>query len=207
MELDDLKTAWAELGRRLDEKEAQLAQLRRRNALSDLQSRLRLVTRGQVAQLLTGLLFALWGGSTWIDHWGTWHLVAYGLGLHAYGVAMLATAAMQLMQIVAVDYAGSVTTIQRSLLQLKRSRVRSERILLAIGGIGWVPALFVLAYYAGWDVWAIRPGHVIANLGVGLAISSGLLWASVRYPAWLERSAQGKHFAEMERDLGDLEQV
>jgi hypothetical protein len=168
------------------------------------QSRLRLVTRSQVIQVLIGALFAVWGGSTWMDHWGSWPLVAYGLGVHAYGLALLATAAVQLVRIAAIDYSRPVADVQQGIVDLKRSRMRSERILLAVGGVGWVPIIFLLAHHAGLDVWETQPWKVLANLGVGLAISIGLLWASVRYPAWLERTAQGKNLRDIERDLNDV---
>jgi hypothetical protein len=207
MELDELKTAWAELERRLEERDRQVTEMQRHTALLGAQSRLRLVTRGQIMQLLIGVLLAVWGGSTWVDDWGRWHLVMYGLGVHAYGLVLLATAAVQLVQVAAIDYSRPVAIVQRGIVDLKRARVRSERLLLAVGGVGWVPITFLIAHHAGMDIWATRPSNVLANLGVGLAISITLLWASARYPAWLERSAQGKHLADIERDLDEMGHV
>jgi hypothetical protein len=75
-----------------------------------------------------------------------------------------------------------------------------ERILLAFGGVGWVPALFLLLYHVGVDVWMSQPAFVLSNLAVGVAASVGLLWVAGRRPAWLEGSA----LRDLERELGDL---
>ncbi len=205
MELDELKIAWTELGRQLERKDLQIAALQRQNGLFALRSRLRQVTFGQVVQLAFGLWFVVWGGSTWSDHWGTWHVVAYGIVLHLYGLALLIAAAVQLVGVARVDYAGPVATIQQRIVDLKHARLRSERFLLALGGVGWVPVMFLLLHKAGLDIWLLQPAHVLLNLAVGLVISAGMLWASFRYPAWFQRTAQGRHLAEIEHDLAELE--
>lgn len=124
--------------------------------------------------------------------------------MHFYGLALLATAAVQLARITAVDYTGSIAAVQHSVLPLKRLRTKSERIPLAIGGVGWGPVMFLVLYNAGLDIWSTRPGNVLANLGVGTVISLALLWSSVRSPQWMKRTAQGRHLADVERDLKDL---
>lgn len=204
MELEEMKIAWSELGRRLDQRDVQVAELRYRHSVLGLQSRLRLMTRGHLIQLAIGLLLTFWGGSTWPDHWGKWHIVAYGIALHLYGLVLIWTAAVQLRRVMAIDYSGSVATIQAGIVRLKRSRLRTERILTVIGGMAWVPALFLLLYYAGLDVWMSKPGVVIANLTLGVAASAALLWSSWRHPEWFERTAQHRHLAEIERELFEL---
>lgn len=88
--------------------------------------------------------------------------------MRVYGLALLATAALQLARITAIDYTGPIAAVQHSVLRLKQLRTKSERILLAIGGVGWVPVMFLMLYNAGLDVWSIQPSHVLANLGVGI---------------------------------------
>lgn len=204
MELDELKIAWSELGRRVEQQDLQVAELRRHNAVHGLRARLRLVTAGQVVQVLIGLLLAVWGGGTWVDHLGSWHLFACGLALHLYGIALIASATLLLTRVAAIDYARPVADIQHAILRLRRARIRTERILLAIGGVIWVPIMLLLLHEVGFDAWLASPANVLANLGAGLLISIVLLWVFARYPAWFERTAQGRHFAALEQDLADL---
>ncbi|UYC10716.1 hypothetical protein [Xanthomonas sp. CFBP 8445] len=207
MELDELKAAWIDYGRQMERQAAQRDALQRARGLHGIGRRVRLLAGAQLLQLAIGLLFSLWGGAAWTEHWGTWHLVAYGLALHGYGLALLATAAVQLRRIGAIDYAGPIADSQQAIVRARRARLRSDRVLFACGGVMWVPALGLLLYAAGVDLWALRPAVVLANLLAGLAVSVVLVAASLRWPAWFERSAQHRRLAEIERDLCDLHEA
>ncbi|WOS39430.1 hypothetical protein [Xanthomonas rydalmerensis] len=206
MELDELKAAWIDYGRQLERQTARSDALQRVRGLHGIGRRVRLLAGAQWLQLAIGLLFSLWGGAAWTDHWGSWHLVAYGLALHGYGLALLLTAAVQLRRIGAIDYAGPIADSQQAIVRLRRARLRSDRILFACGGVMWVPALGLLLHTAGVDLWVLRPAVVLANLLAGLAISVALVVASLRWPAWFERSAQHRRLAEIERDLRGLDE-
>src|SRR5436190_2078551 len=103
MELDDLQRAWATLDAQVARQSLELRHLREAGRVSHVRNRLRRVTIGLWLNLAAGLAVALWAGGYWWDHLGTTHLVVYGLGLHAYGLALVASAAVQLSMLLGMD--------------------------------------------------------------------------------------------------------
>ena len=204
MELDELEKAWQTVGERLDAQALELRDLRRAGAVVALRSRLRAMTAWQWTQLAAGLSIALWAGGYWWDHLGQPHLVAYGLGLHAYGVALLVASALQLAQLLRIDFRRPVLDVQRALLRLRWLRVRSERALLVLGCVAWVPLLFIALRALGLDVWMSSPVHVQLNLAVGVALAGLVYWLTHRFRDRFERDATGRSLREAEAELAGL---
>jgi hypothetical protein len=205
MELDELKSAWAEMGLRLEQQDLRLARLQRQSTLDGVRSRLHLLTAGQVAQLLIGLLFTLWAGRYWVAHLAEPQLLVYGVAVHLYGLALLIAAAVQLVQLMTIRYGAPVAEVQQQFLQLKRQRILAERVLLLIGAVVWLPILLILAQRFGFDVWATQPHIVLWNLAIALAVAGATAWAMYRYPGWLERFAIGGQLREAEQQLAELQ--
>ena len=207
MELTELENAWRQLDTRLAGLEAQAREQRLHRRLDALRSRIRLLGFGQALQLLAGVALVVTIAPWWIERWGQWHLVAYGIGLHAYGLLLLITAVVQLLAIAILDYRQPVAKVQKRLLLVRRVRIWGERWGLVAGFTAWVPAVFAGLAWFGWDVWLSRPSVVLVNLGAGLAMSAGVAWLSYRCRDWFEREAVGGSLRAAQQELAALEQA
>lgn len=205
MELQELERAWGGIEQRLAAQDRELAALRRGAGLSGARARLRWVTIGQALQLAVGLGFVLWAGSYWWERRDTPHLLAYGLAIHAYGVALLGLAAAQLARLARIDYDAPVLSVQSRLQSLGRVRIRHERALLMAGCVMWVPFLLVVLHGLGLDVWRHSPANVWANLAFGVVLALVAGWATRRWAARFERGAIGDALREAEAELGGID--
>jgi hypothetical protein len=207
MELDELKAAWQGMDAQLQAQTAQLRGLRQAGAIQAARSRLRLMSLAQWAQLLVGALIVVWAGSYWWKHLDQPHLVAYGMGLHLYGIALLGSAAIQLTHLLRIDYRRPVLEVQRQLLDLRRVRLRCERALLVLGFVAWVPLLFIVLRAIHVDVWLTRPSAVLANLAAGLALGALMYWLTDRFRGHFERDAAGRSLIQAEAELAELAEL
>src|SRR5688500_7700780 len=172
MELTELERAWKGLDERLAGLERHARGEREHRVAEGVRVRLRGVAFWQLVQLAIGIAIVLVAGPYWIGHWGSAHLVVYGIAIHLYGLALLIVAATQLMQLWRVDYRRPVLDVQKRLLELSWFRVRSERWLLVAGFVAWVPAVFAIAAAAGLDVWLTNRLNVWLNLVASLAMAA-----------------------------------
>lgn len=203
--MHELEQAWGGLDARLSQQDVLLRRIDTYRAMDNVRSRLRGVTVGQVVQLAVGLLIVFWAGGYWWDHLGgPTHLVVYGIGLHIYGLALLITAALQLGRVAMIDYRKPVMLVQKQLLGLRRVRVQSERLLLMLGFIAWVPLVFIVMRKFGMDVWLTRPSVVLWNLAAGVAMAGIVALLMKRFRGTFEDDAAGKSLREAEADLAEL---
>ena len=93
MELDDFKTAWQTLDRRLAQQQALSLDAMRERKLKKARSGMRALVWGQIAQIVIAVVLAVLSATFWIDHRGSWHLLAAGLILHVYSIVMIISAA------------------------------------------------------------------------------------------------------------------
>lgn len=204
MELDELEKAWQSVGARLDAQALELREFRRVGALGAARGRLRAMTAGQWAQLAIGLVIVSWAGGYWWDRMDQPHLVVYGVGVHLYGIALVVASALQLTRLLRIDYRKPVLEVQRALVELRWLRVRSERALLVLGFIAWVPLLFIALRAIGMDVWLISPASVLLNLAAGVVLAGLVYWLTHRFRDRFERDATGRSLREAESELAEL---
>lgn len=204
MEMTELERAWQGLDDRLAGLEKHARREREHRVFDGVRARLRLLAIGQLVQLVVGVLIVLAAGPYWVGHWGTPHLVVYGVAIHAYGLALLIVAVTQLMQLWRVDYRQPVLVVQKRLLQLAWFRVRSERGLLVAGFLVWVPVVFALAAAAGLDVWRTSPLTVWLNLAAGVVLATGVAWATFRWRDAFARDALGRPLRAAQQEIADL---
>lgn len=203
--MHELEQAWGGLDARMSQQDVLLRRIDTYRAMDNVRSRLRLVSVGQVAQLVIGLLIVLWAGGYWWDHLGgQTHVVVYGIGLHIYGLALLIAAAAQLGRVATIDYRQPVMLVQGQLLALRRVRVQSERILLVLGFIAWVPLVFVVMRSVGMDLWLTRPAVVLWNLGAGVVMAGVVAVLMQRFRGTFEKDAAGASLREAEAELAEL---
>lgn len=192
MELDDLKSAWQSLDRRLALDHAlRLDELRERKS-GHARSSLRPLFWGQIAQILFGIVVLMLGVSTWVHHRDTTALFVSGVVLHVYGVLTIIAAGQTLHLIRCIDYSAPVLDIQRRLLRLRRWYVGAGMAIGLSWALLWIPFLTCLTKV---DIWAHAPSVIWIGGGIGLAILIGV----VVLEAWLRRPGR-EHLARAASD-------
>jgi len=169
MELDDLKTAWQILDRRLEQQATLSLHLFREGKLDKLRSSLRPLSRGQIAQLLFGVLMVVVGVSSWSRHRDVVHLLVAGLSLHVYGVITILFAGATLGMLSRIDYSAPVVAIQKQLAKLRRVYIINGACTGMPWWVLWVPCIMLITAGAGADIYANAPMFVWVNLAAGVA--------------------------------------
>lgn len=207
-ELESLKLAWQDLGRRLERLEA----LSLDAPPAPRRQHLRPPRGGQVLQLCSGIVLALAAGSFWPDHLYEPVAAACALLLHLYGILFIAFAARDLWLIGRIDPAGPVLAIQKQLAALQAWRVRAAAAFAAAGCLMWVPMLLLAFHAIGVDLWQVKPRMVWIFAASGLACLAlvwGLLHWSLRpgrepLAAALRRSAMGRGLVRATAELEEI---
>jgi hypothetical protein len=182
MELDELKGAWQALERKLDRQHALELHHFRTGRLAQARSGLRPLIAGQLLQALGGVALMAAFAPYWVRHWGEWHLVAYGVSLHLYGLMLTLFAGRDLVHIARIDYAAPVLEIQKRLAELRAQRVRAGTAFAYAGCLVWVPLVLVLFASLGADLWVHKPAMV------GWFVASG----TAALIAWIGLSRNGR---------------
>jgi hypothetical protein len=198
MELDDLKTAWRELDRRLDTGLALNRRVLKELKLDRTRSALRRLARLLWYELFSGVLAALLLGSFLADHLDAARFAVPAIVLHVVVVFTIVASGRQLARIGRIDYSAPVVTIQHELGELRASRVRITRWLLLLAPLLWTPLAIVGARgLFGFDVYRVfGPLWLALNLGFGLATLVLLVWVAHRYAERLGGSRFLKHLAD-----------
>lgn len=214
MELDDLKTAWQALDRRLDRQYALELHRVEEAGVDRARRRLRPLRWGQVVQILGGVALIVWAAGFWSAHRDNLHLLLSGVSLHVYGLLMVLAAARNLYLIGRVDYGEPVVIIQKRLAALRAWRVGVEAPGFgALGCFVWIPLVLVLfQVWWGVDLWAHAPAVAWGFFASGVACLLVLLgivaWSrrpgQERFAAALGREAAGGSIARAQAALADV---
>ena len=213
MELDDMKSAWLALDRRLQRHEALNLHAFKEGRLDKLRASLRPLVIGQVFQLIAGVLLALVFAPYWIEHRDVPHLLLVGLSLHAYSLMFILFAARDLYMIWRIDYSAPVLEIQQRLAELRAWRIRVAPIFGAVGCLIWIPLmLWLFDALFGVDVYAANPRVVYVFFASGFACL-GLMLALIRWSRHprrariakgLDDSAAGRSVSKAQRFLDEV---
>lgn len=194
MELDELKAAWRTLDARLQQQETLAL-----HALHDRQTQrarrgLRPLFWGQLAQMAFGVAALLLGVAIWTSSREVAALVAAGLVLHVYGIAVVIASGMTLGLMRKVDYSAPVVTIQRQLAQVRRSYVIAGMATGLPWWVLWMLPPFVIAGLrgdAGGMAWLV-PAAAISIAGL-----LGTWW----FHHWVRRPGREALAQRMENSL------
>jgi hypothetical protein len=212
MELDEMKLAWQTLDRRLAQQQALHLQLYRDSRMDHVRRRLRPLAWGLLLQIPLGIALALWGISFWLGHLGDVRSMACGIAMQVFGTLAVIIPARTLAMVQGVDYAAPVLEIQHRIADLRAWRVKVEAPVFAVlGSVIWIPALLMLAQYAGdragmnlWD--HVYPGFavwLVLSAGISLAVV-GLAYVVLRRLGllrWLANNLAGKAVQRAEAEL------
>ena len=164
MELDDLKTAWQSLDRRLEQVYASELRTLRQQHLGKVRRHVRLLTAGRIIQLLAGVALTLFMGDFWISHLDQPHLLICGVLLHVYGIMLIISSAREFYLINNLHYDSPVVLIQRKLAELRRWHLTEAYVFGVTGCFIWVPMVLVAFQLLFW----CRCLFECARRGVGL---------------------------------------
>ena len=176
MELDDFKTAWQILDRRLEQQSTLNLHIFKQGRLERMRSSLRPLFWGQLLQMLFGVAFILFATWLWIGKPDALAVILAGIVVHAYGVACIIAAGITLGQIQRIDFSAAVLDIQKQLARLRTTYIYSGMIAGLPWWFLWVPILMVLVGLNGGDLHARAPELVWIGLGIGAAGLPATYW-------------------------------
>jgi hypothetical protein len=194
MELDDLKSSWQTLDRRVSQLTALNLAL-----ITDLQRR---KARWRLLPVFASALLSVAVGGWlvgvfarfWLAHLGTPSAVVAGVTLQAASTGVVVIGVVQLLIVTRINFAQPVVAMQRYLALLQAWEARSFHWTWLGAWLLW-PALLVAGAMAlaGVDLWERAPGVVLINgaAAVGAALLSVMFHRFARRPggrlgAWME---------------------
>ena len=212
-ELDDLKSTWQTLNRNLERQSALAFHAFKERKQKRLRSTFRPLVTGQVLQIIAGAALALIGGSFWVDHIGVAHLMIEGISLHLYGLMFIVFAARDLYLLKRADYGAPVVMLQKQIAALRRWHLWTGLWFGIAGCFIWIPALLMIFYALGADVWAHNPdvvGWFVLSAFPCLAVLAAIIWLA-RRPGWenfarsLQASSVGRSVRRAQAELDEIE--
>ena len=184
MEIEELKTAWRALEQRLDRQRAVSVDLFTESRIELARRRLAWFAVGKWLQVALAIGLAAFAATFWVAERAHPALLASGLALHAYGVALAIAGVMEFLLVVRLRAARPVVTIQRYLAYLRVWRARMMPWLALSHWLLWVPAVLVLfRLLFGVDLGAERPIVVVTFLAAGALGLVATLWLLYASPA------------------------
>lgn len=213
MELDELKTAWQRLDRRVEELTAINRRLLTETVARKARWRLAPVLIGSVINMVLGAGFAVVWGKFWSAHLATPAVAVAGVALHLASLGLIVIGAGRLYLVTRVDYSRPVLAIQRALARLQAFEARAFH---AVWFTCWVlvPAAVVTLVmgFAGVDLWQRAPSWLLANFAVCVAggLAPPLLhwWArrkQSRLAALMDDFLQSHSIARARAAIADLD--
>jgi hypothetical protein len=214
MELDDFKSAWQEMDRRLAGQAVLTRQLWLMHGADKARRHLRPLWVGQLIQLFAGIVLVLMAVAFWSRHRDSTHLLVYGIALHVYGLMFIISAARNFFLLGHIDYAAPVVAIQRQLAALRAWRIKVEfPVFATVGCFMWIPMMLILfKVLLGADIWIAAPLVVWLNIAAGfvcLLIVLAVLAVArrpgfERFAAVVARHGGGRSVEEAERAMVEI---
>lgn len=183
MELDDLKSTWQSLDRRLQLDNALRLQDLRERKLERARGNLRPLLFGTGLQALIGIGLIVLGVACWHRNLDVPGLLLAGIALHAFGVLNVAFAGIVTGLATSMDYAAPVLMIQKRLRLLLRLQVLNSN---ACGAPWWIVWVLVVVGFAG-----LSPSHVAGPtpIWIWVSLAVGLVGMLATW-AWTARAAR-----------------
>lgn len=183
MELEELKSQWAALDRKLETR----IQLHDRVLRIAMAERARAATARvswwTIPTLLVNVLAVVWLGSFIADHTQTLRFVFPAAALVLVAAFLTGMSIRALAALGRLDFDGPVVPIQVALERLRVQRSRTTKLVFLLSPLLWTPILVVfLKGFLGIDAYAALPARwLLANVLFGVAMIPLLLWTAKRF--------------------------
>lgn len=145
MELDELKSLWHVMDRKMARHQTIQLGLLREQKLGNARSHLRPLYWGMALQIIWGILSMAFAAPFWIANIDTTVLWVCGLIVHAYGLLAVMLGANIMLNISRLDMSAPIVTIQKQMLDLRKSYIRSGWMVGLPWWILWLPYTVILS--------------------------------------------------------------
>lgn len=149
--------------------------LSRRELMYRVKASLRPLFRGQIIQILFGIIIILLGVQCWAPNMNLPHRLVSGLILHVYGVVVIGAAANVCTKINRMDFSEPVDRVRSRLDDLRKAYLRIGAVIGLPWWLMWIPA----AVAAGFDV-ILHPNSLYPSLVVGVIGMAVSYWMYLR---------------------------
>jgi hypothetical protein len=182
MTLDDLKSQWTDLDRKLQANIRLNAQLLREQHLQNARSLLRPLIRLIVIEMLMNVVAVVLLGAFMASHIEP-RFLAPAIVLDLCAIGLIVAGGRQLGALSSIDYSAPVLAIQRKLETLRAQRIRTVQWTLLLAPLLWPPLLIVTLEGAfGVNPYeALNAEWLTVNVYFGMAMTLLLLWVSTQF--------------------------
>jgi hypothetical protein len=187
MTLDELKTAWRELDRKVTAAHTTVLQFQAEQKLDRARSALRPLVWKLGWELFEGIVAVVLCGWYLGHNYAETRFAVPGIVLHVLSILSVISTVWQLELVRRIDYSEPVVTIQKRLVELRALRVRTWYWVLILSPLLWILLLITTARgLLGADLYdgAGLP-FVLANFGFGVAFLAVAVLVS---KVWAARS-------------------
>ncbi|MHC4875151.1 MAG: serine/threonine protein kinase [Planctomycetota bacterium] len=145
--------------------------LTRRQLMERVENSLKPLFRGQILQILIGVVLILLGAQCWARNTHVPDRVICGVIVHVYGVIVIAAAANVCTRIKRIDYSRPVGEVRDGLNTVRSAYLQFGHLIGFPWWLMWVP----VAVATGFDI-VLHPHSLIPSLLVGVVGLVGSLW-------------------------------
>ena len=184
--------------------------LTRRELMDRIRTSLRPLLRGQISQLLIGVIIIVLGVQCWARNTHVPHRLICGAILHVYGILVIAAGAAVCTRINRIDYSEPVDQIRSRLDAVRNVYLQVGAVIGFPWWLMWIP----VAVAIGFDAVVIYPNSLIPSLVVGVIGTVVSYWLYLRVlrsdkpsaERWQKRFA-GESIANAYLALNEIEQA
>lgn len=215
MELEEMKLAWQQLDRRLEQQLAISQKQLRDSQTTKARHCLRPLFWGQVIQMIFGVLLILLAVSYyWSAPRVVPHLLFSGVIIHVYGVLTTVLGAIVIGKIGGIDYAAPVAAIQKQLAQLISFCIYCGMVLGLSWWLLWMPFMAVVFGLLGADIIVNSPEMIFVGTAIGVVGLLANWWfhrwshhpSRPRFAQWVDDSAIGASLTRARKLLDEIAQ-
>lgn len=137
--------------------------LTRRRLMERVAESMRPLRRGQIVQIIIGVILIAIGAQCWARNIQVPHRLICGAIVHVYGILFIAQSANLLTRVLRIDYTESVVEIREKLERVRAGYMRAGVVIGFSWWLMWIP----LAVAVGIDA-VLYPGSLYVSLIVGV---------------------------------------
>ncbi len=135
--------------------------------------------RGQILQVIIGVLLILLGAQCWARNLQIPHRVINGVILHVYGILVISQGALVCTRIKRIDFSKPVSDIRSKLDSVRAGYLRAGVIIGFAWWLMWIPVCVAI----GFDAVVIYANSLVVSLLIGVVgfiVSIWLYWRTLK---------------------------